>query len=167
MGKDTINKNFNDAYKSLNQEQKKAVDTIEGPILVNAGPGTGKTQILATRIGNILLNADVLPNNILCLTYTDNGAVEMRKRLLSIIGSAAYNIQIHTFHSFCNEVIQDNVTYFGKLNLEPISELEEIELFNKIIDTIPNNSALKRFSGDVYYEKRRLQGLFEIGRAHV
>lgn len=162
MGKDTINKNFNDAYKSLNQEQKKAVDTIEGPILVNAGPGTGKTQILATRIGNILLNADVLPNNILCLTYTDNGAVEMRKRLLSIIGSAAYNIQIHTFHSFCNEVIQDNVTYFGKLNLEPISELEEIELFNKIIDTIPNNSALKRFSGDVYYEKRRLQGLFAL-----
>jgi len=157
-----LKENFEKKFIALNKEQKLAVETIEGPVLVNAGPGTGKTQILSTRIGNILLKTDTEPHNILCLTYTDNGAIEMRKRLLQIIGSAAYNIQIHTFHSFCNEVIQDNVTYFGKLNLEPIGDLEEIELFYKLIDNIPNDSALKRFRGDVYYDKNRLANLFKL-----
>lgn len=153
---------FQENYNSLNTEQKLAVDTIEGPVLVNAGPGTGKTQILSTRIGNILLNTDTDPHQILCLTYTDNGAVEMRKRLLKIIGTAAYNVRIHTFHSFCNEVIQENLTYFGKLNLEPISELEEIELFYQLIDNIPTDNPLKRHTGKVYYEKQRLKNLFSI-----
>lgn len=157
-----LKENFEKKFNALNKEQKLAVETIEGPVLVNAGPGTGKTQILSTRIGNILLKTDTEPHNILCLTFTDNGAVEMRKRLLQIIGSAAYNIQIHTFHSFCNEVIQDNVTYFGKLNLEPIGDLEEIELFYKLIDNIPNDSPLKRFGGEVYYDKNRLANLFKL-----
>jgi DNA helicase II / ATP-dependent DNA helicase PcrA len=153
---------FNNSYNNLNTQQKQAVDAIEGPVMVNAGPGTGKTQILATRIGNILLQTDCLPNNILCLTYTDNGAVEMRNRLLKIIGTDAYGVHIHTFHSFCNEVIQDNIHYFGKLNIEPISDLEEIELFNSLIDGIDKNSILKRFSGDVYFEKGRLKNLFSL-----
>lgn len=149
-------------YKSLNSQQKLAVDTIEGPVLVQAGPGTGKTQVLALRIANILRQTDVNPNNILCLTFTDNGAVEMRNRLLKIIGAAAYSIRIHTFHSFCNEVIQDNITYFGKLNLSPIGELEEIDLFYKLIDSIEKDSVLKRFRGDIYYEKDRLKSLFSL-----
>ena len=59
---------FTEAYTKLNPKQKEAVDNIEGPVLVNAGPGTGKTQILATRIGKILIEQDVSPHNILCLT---------------------------------------------------------------------------------------------------
>jgi DNA helicase-2/ATP-dependent DNA helicase PcrA len=153
---------FREAYHSLNGQQRKAVDTIEGPVMVNAGPGTGKTQILALRIGNILQQTDTNPNNILCLTYTDNGAVEMRNRLLKIIGSAAYNVHIHTFHSFCNEVIQDNLTYFGKLNLAPIGDLEEIDLFYRLIDSIEKDNILKRFRGDVYYEKDRLKALYSL-----
>ncbi|OIR12080.1 ATP-dependent DNA helicase PcrA [mine drainage metagenome] len=154
--------NFEIIYNSLNDQQRKAVDSIEGPVIVNAGPGTGKTQILAIRIGNILLQTDTNPNNILCLTYTDNGAVEMRNRLLQIIGTPAYGIKIHTFHSFCNEVIQDNLSYFGKLNLEPISDLEEIDLFNKLIDSIEPDNILKRFRGEVYYEVPRLKALFSL-----
>ncbi len=149
-------------YNSLNPQQQKAVDTIEGPVIVNAGPGTGKTQILAARIGKILLETDTNPNNILCLTYTDNGAVEMRNRLLKMVGTAAYKVQIHTFHSFCNEVIQDNITYFGKLSLEPIGDLEEIDLYYKLIDSIETNNPLKRFRGEVYYEKDRLKALFSL-----
>ncbi|MEO6315849.1 MAG: ATP-dependent DNA helicase [Chitinophagaceae bacterium] len=149
-------------YKKLNNQQQKAVETIEGPVMVNAGPGTGKTQILALRIGSILEQTDTNPNNILCLTYTDNGAIEMRNRLLKIIGSAAYNVRIHTFHSFCNEVIQDNLTYFGKLNLAPIGDLEEIDLFYKLIDSIGKDNPLKRFRGDVYYEKDRLRSLYSL-----
>ena len=153
---------FLEAYNRLNPEQKKAVDILDGAVIVNAGPGTGKTQILATRIGNILLNTDTNPENILCLTYTDNGSVEMRNRLLRIVGTAAYNIPIHTFHSFCNEVIQDNISYFGKYNLEPISELEESELFKRLIDAIEKDSPLKRYTGDVYYDQARLKSLFTL-----
>ena len=153
---------FEQIYEKLNIQQRLAVETIEGPVIVTAGPGTGKTQILATRIGKILLETDTNPNNILCLTYTDNGAVEMRNRLLEIIGTPAYGVKIHTFHSFCNEVIQDNITYFGKLNLEPISELEEIDIFNRLIDSIEKDNPLKRFRGEVYYEAARLKSLFSL-----
>lgn len=156
------NNAFKEAYKKLNPQQQKAVDTIEGPVLVNAGPGTGKTQILALRIGKILLDTDTSPNSILCLTYTDNGATEMRKRLLEIIGAPAYAINIHTFHSFCNEVIKDNLTFFGKLDLEAVSEVEEINLFNKLIDEIPADNIIKRFRGEVYYEAARLKDLFSL-----
>lgn len=157
-----LQQKFGLEYEKLNPQQRLAVDTIDGPVIVNAGPGTGKTQILATRIGNILSQTDTNPNNILCLTYTDNGAVEMRSRLLKLIGTAAYNVRIHTFHSFCNEVIQDNLSYFGKLNLEPIGELEEIDLFNRLIDSIEKDNPLKRFRGDVYYEGSRLKSLFSL-----
>lgn len=162
MGKEYQLNKFIKIYEALNKQQQKAVDTIDGPVIVNAGPGTGKTQILAIRIGNILQQTDTNPNNILCLTYTDNGAVEMRNRLLQIIGTPAYGIKIHTFHSFCNEVIQDNLSYFGKLNLEPITDLEEIDLFNKLIDSIESDSILKRFRGEVYYEAPRLKALFSL-----
>ena len=72
---------FNEEYSKLNKEQQLAVDTTQGPVMVIAGPGTGKTQILAARIGKILLEPDNAPENILCLTYTDAGAIAMRRRL--------------------------------------------------------------------------------------
>ena len=162
INKERLEAKFGEEYERLNPQQQQAVTTIEGPVMVNAGPGTGKTQILALRIASILQQTDINPNNILCLTYTDNGAIEMRNRLLKIIGSAAYNVRIHTFHSFCNEVIQDNLTYFGKLNLAPIGDLEEIDLFYKLIDSIEKNNPLKRFRGEVYYEKDRLKSLYSL-----
>src|SRR5205823_2667651 len=101
---------FEEEYKKLNPEQKKAVDQTEGPVMVIAGPGTGKTQILSARIGRILLSdAGVEPHNILCLTYTDAGVVAMRRRLAGFIGPDAYRVAIYTFHAFCNDVIQDNL----------------------------------------------------------
>ena len=115
---------FYEEYNRLNEQQKLAVDTIEGPVMVIAGPGTGKTQILSARIGKILLDTDTQPQNILCLTYTDAGVVAMRKRLLQFIGSDAYKVNIYTFHAFCNDVIQENLSLFEKTALDPISELE-------------------------------------------
>ena len=151
---------FEGVYTSLNQAQKKAVDTIEGPVMVIAGPGTGKTQILSARIGKILLETDANPENILCLTYTDAGAVAMRKRLLRIIGPDAYKVSIHTFHSFCNDIIQDNLSLFEKTKLDPVSELESIEIFKQLIDGFPKNHPLKRYRGDVYFEINHLKSLF-------
>ena len=94
---------FERVLAGLNVSQKKAVETIEGPVMVIAGPGTGKTHILAARIGKILMETDAKPENILCLTYTDSGVWAMRKRLVEFIGIAAHKVAIHTFHSFCNQ----------------------------------------------------------------
>src|SRR4051812_33261040 len=151
---------FYEEYNRLNEQQKLAVDTIEGPVMVIAGPGTGKTQILSARIGKILLETDTQPENILCLTYTDAGVVAMRKRLLHFIGPAAYKVNIYTFHAFCNDVIQDNLSLFEKTSLDPISELERVELLKQLIDLFPKNHPLKRYRGDVYFEMHNLQSLF-------
>src|SRR6478672_13638672 len=151
---------FNEIYNKLNAAQKQAVDTIEGPVMVIAGPGTGKTQILGARIGKILLDTDTQPDNILCLTYTDAGVIAMRKRLLSFIGPDAYKVNIGTFHAFCNDVIQENLSLFEKTSLDPISELERIELLKQLIDSFPKNHPLKRYRGDVYFEMHNLQSLF-------
>src|ERR1041385_322039 len=149
-------KKFTEEYAQLNEQQRKAVDTIEGPVMVIAGPGTGKTQILASRIGKILLETDSQPENILCLTYTDAGVVAMRKRLLQFIGPDAYKVNIYTFHAFCNDVIQENLSLFEKTSLDPISELENIQLFKKLVDDLPKNHPLKRYRGDVYFEIKNL-----------
>jgi DNA helicase-2/ATP-dependent DNA helicase PcrA len=158
--KDRLEKKFNEEYEKLNEKQKLAVDTIDGPVMVIAGPGTGKTQILASRIGKILLETDTLPQNILCLTYTDAGVVAMRKRLQQFIGPDAYKVNIYTFHAFCNEVIQDNLSLFEKTAMDPVSDLEKIELLKKLIDSFPKNHILKRYRGDVYFEIRNLDKLF-------
>ena len=159
-GKQQQLEKFNEIYKGLNEQQRIAVDTIEGPVMVIAGPGTGKTQILSARIGKILIDTDTQPENILCLTYTDAGVVAMRKRLLGFIGPDAYKVNIYTFHAFCNDVIQENLSLFEKTALDPISDLERIDLFKKLIDNFPKNHPLKRYRGDVYFEINNLQNLF-------
>lgn len=151
---------FKQRYNELNEQQKLAVDTIDGPVMVIAGPGTGKTQILSARIGKILIDTDTLPENILCLTYTDAGVVAMRKRLLNFIGPDAYKVNLYTFHAFCNDVIQENLSLFEKTVLDPISDLERIELFKELIDAFPKNHPLKRYRGDVYFEINNLKSLF-------
>jgi len=151
---------FQTLYQDLNPEQKMAVDAIEGPVLVIAGPGTGKTQILGARIGKILLETDTDPANILCLTFTDAGAITMRRRLLSFIGPDAYKVNIYTFHAFCNDIIQDNLSHFEKTSLDPVSELEEIKLLRELIDSFPQNHSLKRYRGDAYYDVKNLRSLF-------
>lgn len=154
------NQRFDEVYQRLNERQRQAVDNTEGPVMVIAGPGTGKTQILASRIGKILRDTDFLPHNILCLTYTDAGTVAMRKRLTDFIGPDAYRVNIHTFHSFCNEVIQDNLSLFEKNVLDPISDLEKIQLLKALIDGFSKDNPLKRYRGDVYFDMRNLANLF-------
>lgn len=162
MKKEQFDKtHFENAYQELNERQKEAVDCIEGPVLVVAGPGTGKTQILAIRIGKILQETDTLPENILCLTYTDAGSIEMRKRLVTFIGTAAYRVGIYTFHAFCHEVIRTHQDYFGTRTLEPVSELEQVTMVENILLHLPPNNILKKFYDDQSYETGRLLRLFD------
>ena len=146
MNREQQQDKFNQIYAGLNNEQRLAVNTLEGPVMVIAGPGTGKTQILGARIGKILLETDAKPENILCLTYTDAGVVAMRKRLVSFIGPDAYKVNIYTYHAFCNDVIQAHSYAFPKAEMETISELEQIELMQQVIDRFDSTNPLKRLS---------------------
>jgi DNA helicase II / ATP-dependent DNA helicase PcrA len=129
---------FDRAYKSLNSLQKKAVDNIEGPMLVIAGPGTGKTQLLSTRVANILKKTDTDASSILCLTFTEAGSSNMRNRLHNMIGKEAYNVNINTYHGFGNELIRDYSSYFP--NFE-ISRPAEPLILDKIIRQIQTDLA--------------------------
>ncbi|MES2225041.1 MAG: ATP-dependent DNA helicase, partial [Patescibacteria group bacterium] len=110
------------AYTGLNTEQKKAVDTIDGPVMVIAGPGTGKTQVLSLRIANILTKTDTPPDGILCLTFTNAGVKAMRERLSRYIGAAATRVRVTTFHSFALDMVE---TYHHALGFEATPTLLE------------------------------------------
>lgn len=155
---------FNVSYAQLNQEQKDAVDHIDGPVMVIAGPGTGKTQILAVRIGKILKETDTQAHNILCLTYTDAATISMRNRLVEIIGPDAHRIHLYTFHGFCNQVIQENLGYFGDYRqLEPITELEKVDVYKEILEGLPSDHRLKKLKGDLNnVTTKRLKNLFSL-----
>ncbi len=145
----------------LNEAQREAVEKIEGPVLVIAGPGTGKTHILAARIGHILKETDAQPHNILCLTFTEAGVRAMRVRLLEFIGPEAHRVHIFTFHSFCNSIIQDHLELFGRRDLEPLSDLERVEIIRRIIDELELNHPLKKGRADVYFYEEHLFDLFK------
>ena len=126
--------NFDKYYKLLNKEQKEAVDAIEGPVMVIAGPGTGKTQILTLRIANILAQTDTQADSILALTFTESAAANMRRRLVSLIGSAGYYVNISTFHGFCNSLIQDHSEHFpGIIGGEKVTQNDQINIFRRRI----------------------------------
>ncbi len=134
---------FETEFRLLNQRQRAAVEATEGPVLVLAGPGTGKTQLLSMRVANILKKVDVAPSNILCLTFTDNAARNMRERLSQIIGQSAYHVAIHTFHSFGSDVINQNPDYFtDRQLLQPIDELGRYQQLHEIFDNLPHSNPL-------------------------
>jgi DNA helicase-2/ATP-dependent DNA helicase PcrA len=142
---------FKQRYGKLNGAQKLAVDTIDGPVIVVAGPGTGKTELLSIRVANILKLTDTLPENILCLTFTDSGANAMRKRLTGIIGKEAYKVAIHTFHSFGTEVINQNGQYFYQgANFRPADELSRYEIIRNIFKELRHNSLIGAKLNDEY-----------------
>ncbi len=160
------NEQFLAALDMLNPQQDKAVNSIEGPVLVIAGPGTGKTHILTARIGKILLETDAQAHNILCLTFTDAGVQAMRQRLLEFIGPEAHRVHIYTFHSFCNGIIQDNLELFGRHDLEPVSELEKVEIMEEILYDLSTSHPLRRGrGGDLYFYSSHLDDLFRRMKA--
>lgn len=134
---------FHQRYQSLNPAQQQAVDTIEGPVLVVAGPGSGKTELLALRIANILQKTDALPSSILCLTFTNAAAENMRQRLIGLIGREAYKVAIHTFHSFGTEIIAQNPEYFfDSASFTAADELTQTQLLAEIFKALPLDDPL-------------------------
>lgn len=149
---------FESRYKSLNKEQKKAVDTIEGPVFVLAGPGSGKTELLAVRTANILKTAQVNPQNILILTFTDSATQNMRQRLVNLIGETAYKVAIYTFHSFAGDIISRyKDLFFDGANYRVATDADRLSIVEEILSSLPRGNKLGsrhfefgfNFTGDI------------------
>ena len=159
---------FTSEYKKLNSEQKAAVDTLDGPVMVIAGAGTGKTQTIALRIANILDKTDTSPGSILCLTYTDVAANNMRTRLIGLIGPDAYKVKICTFHSFCNDIILLEPEYFSlSSDLKPLDDLDNIDIIHRIIDRLDNSSPLVTWGDRYFYQKSIIDSLHQAKREDI
>ena len=158
---------FKTRYNKLNSAQKKAVDTIDGPLLVVAGPGTGKTELLSMRAANILRATDTLPENILCLTFTDSGANAMRARLASIIGTDAYKVAIQTFHSFGTEIINHHSEYFYRgADFSPADEVATYSILTDIFEELDyNNPLASKMNGDFTHLRDTAQVISELKQA--
>ncbi|MFI5260643.1 MAG: ATP-dependent helicase [Candidatus Paceibacteria bacterium] len=127
---------FEEAYKKLNAKQKEAVDAIYGPVMVVAGPGTGKTQMLALRIGNILQKSTgTKPDEILALTFTESAVATLRTRLATFIGAAAYRVRIHTFHGFARSILELRPDLFPRIaNGTQLSDVRGVALMEELLD---------------------------------
>ena len=158
---------FQQYYKALNKEQRSAVDTIEGPVMVIAGPGTGKTQILTLRIANILAKTDMEPEAILALTFTESGVASMRKRLAEIIGSPAYRVTITTFHGFANWIIQKYPEHFPRIiGATNITDIDQIKIMESVIDKA-GIKELRPFGDRFYYLRAALGAIKNLKREGV
>jgi DNA helicase-2/ATP-dependent DNA helicase PcrA len=129
-----------------NARQQEAIEYLNGPLLVLAGPGTGKTQLLSEKVKFILENTDANPENILCLTFTEAGASNMRERLLKIVGPTASGVNIHTYHAFGSDILAQYKNYaenFDRNLDEPIDQVTQYKIINNIISELPVTDILK------------------------
>lgn len=140
---------FDEEFLKLNSAQQEAVTTINGPVLVIAGPGTGKTQLLSMRVANIMRSSDADASNILCLTFTNKAATNMRDRLLRLVGPESNKVTVKTFHGFAAELMNTNSDFFwngAKLSTAP--DAVQLEIIQTILATLPLSNPLSiRFAG--------------------
>lgn len=130
----------------LNTEQKQAVEYLDGPLLVLAGPGTGKTQLLSAKVAYILENTDTNPENILCLTFTESGASNMRERLGTMVGKAASNVNIFTYHAFGSNILERYKNYAETFdrNLDNVIDgVTQYKFVREIQENLPATNILK------------------------
>jgi len=158
---------FKEAYALLNAAQKDAVDSIEGPVMVIAGPGTGKTQILTLRIANIIAQTDSQPENILALTFTESGAKAMRERLLTYIGTPAYRVVIQTFHGFAERLISAYPDSYPRvIGGRPASDIDKIEIIETILES-GEVETLRPGGNPQYYVKPLIGTISDLKREYV
>ena len=163
-------KNFKKSYNRLNKEQKRAVDKLDGPLMVVAGPGSGKTELLSVRAANVLKKKDVPPGSLLCLTYTDAAALNMKERLAGMIGEEGYKVSTFTFHSFCKEVIDNNPEYFYKgAEFDLADEITRTEILEEILEGLDYDDPLSsRHPSIGYVYLKPLKGVIpELKKAGI
>lgn len=118
----------------LNDKQKEAVLADDGPVLILAGAGSGKTSVLTTKIAYLIEEKGANPKNILAITFTNKAAREMKERIIKMVGSKAYDMQISTFHSFGLRIIKENYERLGyEKNFTIIDSDDSLTLIKKIM----------------------------------
>lgn len=118
----------------LNPEQQAAVRSTEGPLLIMAGAGSGKTRVLTHRIAYLMSEKDVAPWNILAITFTNKAAREMRDRVSSIVGPTAEEIWISTFHSMCVRILRRDIDRIGfNRNFSILDTTDQLSVIKKIL----------------------------------
>ena len=100
---------MNELFDKLNEGQLAAVTATEGYVRIIAGAGSGKTKTLTHRYGYLVKAAGIHPSNVLCVTFTNKAAGEMKKRVRSLIGDGCDNSLITTYHGFCVRVLRDDI----------------------------------------------------------
>ena len=118
----------------LTKTQQEAVQSANPATLVIAGPGTGKTHILASRIQYLVTHQGVAPEHILALTFTESGANAMRARVISFLGTQGYKVTISTFHSFASRLIDENPDVFGyRRDLKALTDIDRAKILRHLI----------------------------------
>ncbi len=157
---------FKAAFGKLNPAQREAVEVLEGPVMVVAGPGTGKTQILTLRIANILKKTDTPPDGILALTFTEAGVDAMKRRLVSLIGPTAYKVGIYTFHGFCNDLIHTHPQYFPRIvSSTALTDIGSVLMIREALETLPLDK-LKPFGDPYFYVQAIRSAISTLKREH-
>ena len=123
-----------DYLNNLNNAQKDAVNYLEGPLLIVAGAGSGKTKVLTARIANIIQKKKAFPNQILSVTFTNKAAKEMQNRVSKLLGAAAIGLSwLGTFHSICAKLLRKHATAIGlNSNFTIIDTDDQIRLIKNI-----------------------------------
>ena len=126
----------NNYLNSLNNQQKTAVSHFEGPLLILAGAGSGKTKVLTTRVANLIFNKKCFGQQILCVTFTNKAANEMRERVLKLINNKSNAVPwLGTFHSLSNKILRKHAEAVGlKPNFTIIDTLDQIKLIRNILE---------------------------------
>ena len=118
----------------LNKEQQEAVRTTEGPLLIMAGAGSGKTRVLTHRIAYLMAEKHVAPWNILAITFTNKAAREMRERVQSLLGGAAEDVWISTFHSMCVRILRRDIDRIGiNRNFSILDPTDQLSVMKTIL----------------------------------
>lgn len=139
----------------LNQEQQKAVKTIEGPLLIMAGAGSGKTRVLTHRIAYLMEEKGVYPSNILAITFTNKAAKEMKERIHQLLGEAAEEIWISTFHSMCVRILRRDIDRIGfDRHFTILDNTDQLTVIKNILKEL--NLDAKKFSP--YYILNSISG---------
>ncbi|UCD55239.1 MAG: ATP-dependent helicase [Candidatus Omnitrophota bacterium] len=141
----------------LNKEQKEAIEYLDGPLLIVAGPGTGKTQLLSARAANIIKKGKTKPENILIVTFSNAAARAMRERLSAILGPDGYNVEVETFHSFANSIVleSEGAINYVKDKID-MTEVEKIRALEYILDNVRGVEELRPF-GAPYVHLREIR----------
>ncbi len=151
-----------------NQKQQECIDSTEGTIMVLAGPGTGKTFTLIQRIRSMIQEKGISPSSILCMTFSDAAASEMKERLISQAGKSAAGVEINTYHAFCNNLIRQYPSKFELFeNVSLIDDISKVTLMKQCLDEYKPKILVDKWNNRYSYLKQLLGAVDEIKKNRI